>query len=73
VGSADDGQVFRALCPDCGYLQLEATALRLVLGPRPFYSFHCPECDRTVRRPAGERVIELLTSGGVPALQVHAS
>jgi ribosomal protein S27E len=71
--SSTDSALFRARCPDCGYLKVPASALRLVLGLRPFYSFRCPGCGTTVRRPAGERVVELLTSRGVLTLRVHAS
>ena len=43
-------------------------ALRLAIGASrrtTFYSFTCPECGSAVRKPAGERIIELLTGGGV--------
>ncbi|MGI9016596.1 MAG: hypothetical protein ACR2HR_05745 [Euzebya sp.] len=35
-----------------------------------FYGFSCPRCDSDVRKPADERVVRLLVSGGVPALPV---
>ncbi|NEA63152.1 hypothetical protein [Streptomyces sp. SID12488] len=66
--------VFRAACPDCrGNFELTAGALRLAIGATSrttFYSFTCPECDVTVRKPAGERVVELLTGGGVRTLRL---
>ncbi|MFJ4692549.1 hypothetical protein [Streptomyces sp. NPDC088766] len=67
--------VFRAGCPDCrGRFELAAGALRLVIGASSrttFYSFTCPDCGAAVRKPAGERVVELLTGGGVRTLRLH--
>ncbi|MFF3847520.1 hypothetical protein [Streptomyces sp. NPDC002328] len=69
--------VFRAGCPDCrGRFELGAGALRLVLGASSrttFYSFTCPECGAAVRKPAGERIVELLTGGGVRTLRLHTA
>lgn len=68
--------LFRALCPECRVrCELTAQALRLAIGGSrrtTFYSFTCPECDSTVRRPAGERIVELLTRGGVSTLRLQA-
>ncbi|MFD9426593.1 MULTISPECIES: hypothetical protein [unclassified Streptomyces] len=68
---------FRAACPDCrGRFELAADALRLAIGASrrtTFYSFTCPECDAAVRKPAGERIIELLTGGGVSTLRLHTA
>jgi PHP family Zn ribbon phosphoesterase len=67
--------VFRAACPQCrAGFELAATALRLVVGGSrrtTFYSFTCPECASSVRKPAGERIVELLTGGGVRTLRLH--
>ena len=67
--------VFRAGCPDCrGAFELAASALRLAIGASSrttFYSFTCPDCGATVRKPAGERIVELLTGGGVRTLRLH--
>ncbi|MBZ9641708.1 CpXC domain-containing protein [Streptomyces sp. PSKA30] len=69
--------VFRAGCPDCrGRFELTASALRLAIGATSrttFYSFTCPECGASVRKPAGERVVELLTGGGVSTLRLHST
>ncbi|MBM7091143.1 hypothetical protein ACF1DW_17030 [Streptomyces sp. NPDC014603] len=69
--------VFRAGCPDCrGRFELAASALRLVVGASSrttFYSFTCPECAAAVRKPAGERIVELLTGGGVSTLRLHST
>ncbi|MFF4253182.1 hypothetical protein ACFY1L_18440 [Streptomyces sp. NPDC001663] len=67
--------VFRAGCPDCrGSFELAAGALRLAIGATSrttFYSFTCPDCGASVRKPAGERIVELLTGGGVRTLRLH--
>ncbi|MEU9594493.1 hypothetical protein AB0D84_32895 [Streptomyces sp. NPDC048193] len=69
--------VFRAGCPDCrGRFELAAGALRLAIGATSrttFYSFTCPECGSAVRKPAGERIVELLTGGGVRTLRLHST
>jgi PHP family Zn ribbon phosphoesterase len=69
--------VFRAGCPDCrGRFELAASALRLAIGATSrttFYSFTCPECGAAVRKPAGERIVELLTDGGVRTLRLHST
>ena len=72
-----DPVVFRAGCPDCrARFELTASALRLAIGASSrttFYSFTCPECGAGVRKPAGERIIELLTGGGVRTLRLHST
>ncbi|UXY26542.1 hypothetical protein [Streptomyces sp. HUAS TT20] len=69
--------VFRAGCPDCrGRFELSASALRLAIGATSrttFYSFTCPDCGVFVRKPAGERIVELLTGGGVRTLRLHST
>ncbi|MEU2875502.1 hypothetical protein GTY75_34755 [Streptomyces sp. SID8381] len=69
--------VFRAGCPDCrGRFELGASALRLAIGASSrttFYSFTCPDCGAAVRKPAGERIVELLTGGGVRTLRLHSA
>lgn len=69
--------VFKAGCPECrGRFELTAPALRLVIGASDrttFYSFTCPDCRAAVRKPAGERIVELLTGGGVSTLRVHSA
>ncbi|MFF7877098.1 hypothetical protein ACFZDM_23065 [Streptomyces californicus] len=68
---------FRAACPDCrGRFELAAAALRLAIGATrrtTFYTFTCPDCGASVRKPAGERIIELLTGGGVRTLRLHTA
>jgi len=69
--------VFKAGCPDCrGSFELTAAALRLAIGATSkstFYSFTCPDCGVLVRKPAGERIVELLTGGGVRTLRLHSA
>ncbi|MER6218442.1 MULTISPECIES: hypothetical protein [unclassified Streptomyces] len=64
---------FKAACPECrACFELGADALRLAIGGSrrtTFYSFTCPECAAPVRKPAGERIVELLTGGGVSTLR----
>jgi hypothetical protein len=66
--------VFRANCPHCrSAFELDADALRLAIGGSSrttFYSFTCPRCGEAVRKPAGERIIELLTGGGVRTMRL---
>ncbi|MFG2787684.1 hypothetical protein [Streptomyces sp. NPDC048419] len=68
---------FRAGCPECrGSFELAAGALRLAIGASSrttFYSFTCPDCGSSVRKPAGERIVELLTGGGVRTLRLHST
>ncbi|MFE3326404.1 hypothetical protein [Streptomyces sp. NPDC059176] len=68
--------LFKAACPDCrARFELSANALRLAIGASrrtTFYSFTCPECGAAVRKPAGERIVELLTGGGVRTLRLHS-
>ncbi|WP_420707801.1 hypothetical protein [Streptomyces sp. NRRL F-5135] len=68
---------FKAACPECrARFELSAGALRLAIGASrstTFYTFTCPECEAPVRKPAGERIIELLTGGGVRTLRLHST
>ncbi|QIQ05625.1 hypothetical protein [Streptomyces liangshanensis] len=69
--------LFKAACPECrARFELSAGALRLAIGASrrtTFYSFVCPECEAAVRKPAGERIVELLTRGGVRTLRLAAA
>lgn len=69
--------LFKAACPDCrARFELSANALMLAIGASrrtTFYSFTCPECGAAVRKPAGERIVELLTGGGVRTLRLHST
>nr|WSX52716.1 hypothetical protein OG409_29605 [Streptomyces sp. NBC_00974] len=64
---------FKAACTECrARFELDAGDLRLAIGGSrrtTFYSFTCPACGVQVRKPAGERIVELLTDGGVSTLR----
>lgn len=68
--------LFKAACPECrARCELPPNSLRLAIGASrrtTFYSFTCPECGSAVRRPAGERIVEL-TGGGVRTLRLHST
>ena len=58
----------RATCPTCAEVELRGTdvALKVCTQPkRSFYSFTCPACATVVVKPADERVVRLLVSGGL--------
>ncbi|AJT68219.1 hypothetical protein T261_6609 [Streptomyces lydicus] len=67
--------LFKAACPHCrARFELASDAFRLAIGASrrtTFYAFTCPDCGRSARRPAGERIVELLTGGGVRTLRLH--
>lgn len=73
--TAPSPALFKAACPDCrAGFELPSDAIRLVVGGSrrtTFYSFTCPDCGSSVRKPAGERIVELLTDGGVRTLRLH--
>ncbi|MDX2708975.1 hypothetical protein ACFYYN_16780 [Streptomyces sp. NPDC001902] len=74
-GTTPPGVIFRASCPECRTsFELSADALRLAIGGShrtTFYSFTCPDCGSSVRKPAGDRIVELLTDGGVRTMRLH--
>lgn len=59
----------RATCPTCGEVGLTPDDIDLRVDELEttdsFYAFDCPACYSTVRKPADERVVQLLLSGGV--------
>lgn len=58
----------RATCPTCGEVGLTPEDIDLRVdehGIESFYAFDCPACYSNVRKPADERVVALLLSGGV--------
>ena len=64
----------RANCPDCGDVELAPEDMLIevahdesdLVGEGSSYRFVCPDCATTVRKPADERIVQLLVSGGVP-------
>lgn len=67
----------RATCPSCGEVGLTPDEIELRVDETDssgsYYAFSCPSCFETVRKPADERVVRLLISGGVEVLQVAAA
>lgn len=59
----------KATCPTCGEVGLTPDEVELRIDRErredSYYAFTCPECGTTVRKPADERVVKLLVSGGV--------
>ncbi len=58
----------KASCPTCGEVTLSAAEILLHIGTdsQPSsYGFSCPACGEFVRKPADERIVRLLLSGGV--------
>lgn len=76
VTSTMDEAVFRASCPGCRTsFELDAAEFLLKIGASSrttTYSFTCPGCGDPVRKPAGDRIVELLTGGGVRVLRLQA-
>ncbi len=61
----------KATCPGCGEVNLTADDILLRIGSTPAansYCFSCPGCHRFVEKPADDRVVRLLLSGGVMPL-----
>lgn len=62
----------KATCPTCGEVDLTAQdiELRIASGDEEesAYSFECPVCVCRIWKPADERIIQLLLSGGVKAV-----
>lgn len=64
----------KATCPDCGEVDLTAEDILLRIGAMRdanTYGFSCPSCGCFVEKPADERVVRLLLSGGVIPMLVH--
>ncbi len=67
----------RANCPDCGDVELTPDEMLIqvahddadLVGDGSRYRFTCPDCAGTVTKPADDRIVQLLITGGV-ALEV---
>ena len=58
----------KATCPTCGEVSLDAEDILLRIGSAQAastYGFSCPDCRAFIEKPADERVVRLLLSGGV--------
>jgi hypothetical protein len=64
----------RATCPTCGEVGLTPQEMELRVDPsgdrQASYNFDCPSCLAVVTKPADERIVRLLASGGVPVREV---
>lgn len=61
----------KATCPRCGEVELTPKDIELRVcthAPASYYLFGCPTCATNVQKPADDRVIQLLISGGVRAI-----
>ena len=61
----------KATCPGCGEVELTPDDIELRVcnyAPASYYTFGCPICGQDVQKPADDRVIQLLISGGVHAV-----
>lgn len=60
----------KAMCPTCGEVELTPDDIELrvcTYSPASYYLFECPLCSAAIQKPADDRVVQLLISGGVPA------
>ncbi len=64
----------KATCPGCGEVDLTAEDILLRIGGQASsnsYGFSCPDCGDFVEKPADDRIVRLLLSGGVMPMLVH--
>lgn len=65
----------KATCPTCGEVSLTPEDIELRVdrfdNADSYYAFTCPECLCAVRKPANERVVRLLISGGVEVFDLE--
>jgi hypothetical protein len=65
----------KATCPSCGEVDLTAESILLRIGlseSSNTYGFCCPRCRVFVEKPADERIVRLLLSGGVVPTMINA-
>jgi hypothetical protein len=58
----------KATCPECGEVNLTPDDVQLMVctvQTLSYYAFDCGGCVRQVRKPADDRIVSLLKSGGV--------
>lgn len=64
----------KATCPGCGEVDLTAEDILLRIGGQATsnsYGFSCPDCGDFIEKPADDRIVRLLLSGGVMPMLVH--
>ncbi|MGI8575575.1 MAG: hypothetical protein ACR2MA_09605 [Egibacteraceae bacterium] len=63
----------KATCPSCGEVCLTPDDIELRVDPDgvldDYYAFLCSDCLQVIRKPADDRIVRLLASGGVPVLE----
>lgn len=58
----------RTNCPTCGEVDMSPEAVLLSvrdIAGEGSYRFSCPECQKTVEKPADRKIVALLLSAGV--------
>jgi hypothetical protein len=64
----------KATCPGCGEVDLTAEDILLRIGgsrSSNTYGFSCPTCAEFIEKPADDRIVRLLLSGGVMPVLMH--
>jgi predicted RNA-binding Zn-ribbon protein involved in translation (DUF1610 family) len=64
----------KATCPGCGEVDLTAEDILLRIGGASLtnsYGFSCPDCGDYIEKPADDRIVRLLLSGGVMPMLIH--
>lgn len=65
----------KATCPTCGEVGLTPDEVEVRVarsqGADSYYAFTCPTCLEEIHKPADERVVRLLVSGGVAVHEVE--
>lgn len=62
--------IVKATCPTCGEQELSPADVSLMVcdhAPLSYYAFTCQTCRLVVRKPADDRIVSLLVSGGILA------
>jgi predicted RNA-binding Zn-ribbon protein involved in translation (DUF1610 family) len=70
----DEMTTIKATCPICGEVDLTADDILLRIGAAEgsnTYAFNCPTCAEFIEKPADERIVRLLLSGGVLPTLIH--
>jgi hypothetical protein len=70
----DEMTTIKATCPICGEVDLTADDILLRIGAAEgsnTYGFTCPTCAEFIEKPADERIVRLLLSGGVLPTLIH--
>lgn len=67
----------KATCPACGEVALTPEEIELMVHSAgqngASYAFTCPTCLGLVRKPADDRIVRLLVSGGVQVIEAESA